>query len=126
MASLDIGPWADDLVDGLWVTVYVTLLSAALAVVIAFTLGMLVRMRQIVPRTIARVVIEFFRGTSLLVQLFWLYFALPLLGYQLDALSVAVLAFGLKFGAYGAEVVRGSINAVPRAQWEGSVALNLS
>jgi polar amino acid transport system permease protein len=86
----------------------------------------MVRLPHIVPRTIARVVIEFFRGTSLLVQLFWLFFALPLWGYQLDPVEVGVVAFGLNFGAYGAEVVRGSINAVPRAQWEGALALSLS
>jgi len=126
MASLNIGPWADDLLNGLWVTVYITLLSAALAVVVAFTLGMVVRLRHIVPRTIARVVIEFLRGTSLLVQLFWLFYALPLIGYRLDPIQVGVLAFGLNFGAYGAEVVRGAINSVPRAQWEGAIALNLS
>jgi polar amino acid transport system permease protein len=126
MSDIQIGAWSDDLVAGLWVTVYMTLLSAALAVVIAFALGLLARMRHLAPRTAARVVIELFRGTSLLVQLFWLFFALPLLGYRLDPVAVGVLAFGLNFGAYGAEVVRGSINAVPKAQWEAAIALNLS
>jgi polar amino acid transport system permease protein len=126
MSDLHIGDWADELASGLWVTVYVTVLSAALAGLIAFALGLTVRLPNIVPRTIARVVIEFFRGTSLLVQLFWLFFALPLWGYQLDPVEVGVVAFGLNFGAYGAEVVRGSINAVPKAQWEGAVALSLS
>jgi polar amino acid transport system permease protein len=126
MSDLQLGAWSDDLLAGLWVTVYMTLLSAAVAVVIAFALGLLVRMPHIVPRTIARVVIELFRGTSLLVQLFWLFFALPLLGYRFAPVEVGVIAFGLNFGAYGAEVVRGSINAVPRAQWEGAIALSLS
>jgi polar amino acid transport system permease protein len=126
MGALEIQAWSDNLLDGLWVTVYVTLLSAAVAAVVAFALGLLARMAHIVPRTIARVVIEFFRGTSLLVQLFWLFYALPLWGYRLDPLTVGVLAFGLNFGAYGAEVVRGSINAVPKPQWEGAIALSLS
>ncbi|MGH2945197.1 MAG: ectoine/hydroxyectoine ABC transporter permease subunit EhuC [Solirubrobacteraceae bacterium] len=126
MSDLQFGAWSDDLLAGLWVTVYMTVLSAALAVVIAFALGLLARMPHIAPRTFARVVIEFFRGTSLLVQLFWLFFALPLLGYRLEPVAVGVLAFGLNFGAYGAEVVRGSVNAVPRAQWEGAIALSLS
>jgi polar amino acid transport system permease protein len=126
MSDLNIGAWSDDLLSGLWVTVYITLLSAALAVAIAFALGLLVRLPHVVPRTIARVVIEFFRGTSLLVQLFWLYYALPLWGYRLDPVEVAVVAFGLNFGAYGAEVVRGSLNAVPKPQWEGAIALSLS
>jgi polar amino acid transport system permease protein len=126
MSNLHIGAWADNLAEGFWVTVYVTFLGAALAAVIAFVLGLLAQMRHVAPRTFARIVIEFFRGTSLLVQLFWLYYALPLLGYALDPIEVAVVAFGLNFGAYGAEVVRGAIKAVPKAQWEGSIALNLS
>jgi polar amino acid transport system permease protein len=126
MGDLQLGAWSDDLLSGLWVTVYVTLLAAAGAFVIAFVLGLMARTEALLPRTVARVVIEFFRGTSLLVQLFWLYFVLPLMGYQLDPLFCAVLAFSLNFGAYGAEVVRGAINAVPRPQWEGAVALNLS
>ena len=126
MSDLQIGAWSDDLLAGLWVTVYMTALSAALAVVIAFALGLLARMPTLLPRTVARVVIEFFRGTSLLVQLFWLFYALPLWGYRLDPVTVGVLAFGLNFGAYGAEVVRGAINAVPKPQWEGAIALNLS
>jgi polar amino acid transport system permease protein len=126
MSDLQIGAWSDDLLAGLWVTVYMTVLSAALAVVIAFALGLLARMQALLPRTFARVVIEFFRGTSLLVQLFWLFYALPLWGYRLEPVTVGVLAFGLNFGAYGAEVVRGAINAVPKPQWEGAIALNLS
>jgi polar amino acid transport system permease protein len=126
MQNLQIGAWTDELLSGLWVTIYVTLLSAAGAFIVAFVLGLMARMERLLPRTVARTVIEFFRGTSLLVQLFWLYFVLPLLGYRLDALFVAVLAFSLNFGAYGAEVVRGSINAVPRPQWEGAIALSLT
>jgi len=126
MDNLQIGAWSDDLLSGLWVTVYVTILSSAVALVLAITLGLMARAKHLLPRTVARVVIEFFRGTSLLVQLFWLYFVLPLFGYQLTTLAVGVIAFGLNFGAYGAEVVRGAINAVPRPQWEGAVALNLS
>jgi polar amino acid transport system permease protein len=126
MQDLQFGAWSEDFLAGLWATVYSTVLSAAAALVLAFVLGLMARTERLAPRTFARVVIEFFRGTSLLVQLFWLYYVLPLFGYQLETLAVAVLAFGLNFGAYGAEVVRGAINAVPRPQWEASVALSLS
>ena len=70
--------------------------------------------------------IDLFRGTSALVQLFWAYFALPLFGVKLDAMSVAIVVLGLNIGAYGAEVVRGAIQAVPVAQREAAVALNFS
>ncbi len=60
------------------------------------------------------------------VQIFWLFFVLPQLGFRFQPLAVAVIALGLNFGAYGAEVVRGALNAVPKAQWEGAIALNLT
>src|SRR3546814_7395893 len=58
--------------------------------------------------------------------LFWLFFVLPHFGRTLPPLTVAVVALGLNVGAYGAEVVRGAIDAVPRGQWEETIALNMS
>jgi polar amino acid transport system permease protein len=122
-----LGDSAGNIGAAILVTVEATVLGAILALVLAFILGLLARSRFLVVRGIARTIIEFFRGTSLYVQLFWLYFALPVLGFQISsALLCAVIAFGLNFGAYGAEVVRGAINAVPKAQWEGAVALNMT
>ena len=58
--------------------------------------------------------------------MFWVYYVLPLLGLKLDAFEAGFIALGLNFGAYGAEVARGAIQAVPRAQWQAAIALNLS
>jgi polar amino acid transport system permease protein len=77
-------------------------------------------------RWLAIVYIEIFRGTSALVQLFWLFFVLPLFGITLEPMTVAVLGLGLNIGAYGAECVRGAIQAVPRGQWEATTALNMT
>jgi polar amino acid transport system permease protein len=127
MKGFDLVPWLDLLLSGLWVTVYATILGTALAVLVAFALGMLSLEHRAVPRTIARIIVEFFRGTSLIVQLFWIVYAMPLLlGYKLNNVVAAVLAFGLNFGAYGAEVVRGAIKAVPKPQREACTALNLT
>jgi polar amino acid transport system permease protein len=111
---------------GILTTVEATVLGALLALVVAFVLGLLSLSRRTVVRGTVRVVVEFFRGTSLYVQLFWLFYALPILGIRFAPLACGVLALGLCYGAYGAEVVRGAINAVPRAQWEATVALNLT
>ena len=70
--------------------------------------------------------IEFFRGTSCLVQMFWMFFALPYFGVTLSPMLAGILALGLNIGAYGAEVVRGAILAVPRDQREAGVALNFT
>ncbi|MFJ7068071.1 ectoine/hydroxyectoine ABC transporter permease subunit EhuC [Streptomyces sp. NPDC101115] len=111
--------------EGLLVTVEATVLGAGLALVLAYALGLMSGSRRLLVRGAARTVVEFFRGTSLYVQLFWLFFALPMLGFRLEPLACAVVALGLNFGAYGAEVVRGAVAAVPRAQLEASVALGM-
>ncbi|WP_103533350.1 ectoine/hydroxyectoine ABC transporter permease subunit EhuC [Streptomyces sp. SM11] len=113
--------------SGLWVTLQATVLGALLAGVLAFALGLMAGSRLLLARGFSRVVVEFFRGTSLYIQLFWLYYAMPLLtGYELEPLICGVVAFGLNYGAYGAEVVRGAVNSVPRGQYEAAIALNLS
>jgi polar amino acid transport system permease protein len=118
--------WTGNLWSGFQLTLLATVLGALLMFVISVILGLMVRSRRLAVRGPARIVIEFFRGTSLLIQLWWMFFALPLLGIAIEPLAIGIIAFGMNFGAYGAEVVRGSLNAVPRAQWEGAVALNLS
>ncbi len=73
----------------------------------------------------AAIYIEVFRGTSALVQLFWFYYVLPLFGLSMPALLAGMLVLGLNSGAYGAEVVRGAVRAVPEGQREAALALNL-
>jgi polar amino acid transport system permease protein len=112
--------------SGAVVTVQITLLSCALALVAAFVGGLGRISRFWVLRWLATAYIEFFRGTSIFVQLFWAYFVLPLLGIPLSPMQAGVLALGLNVGAYAAEVVRGAIKSVPREQYEACTALNLT
>ena len=70
--------------------------------------------------------IEIFRGTSLLVQLYWIFFVLPLFGVSIDKFTAGYVAVGMNIGAYGAELVRGGILSVPRGQWEAALAINMS
>jgi polar amino acid transport system permease protein len=114
------------LLSGLGVTVEVTVLSGALGIALAFVAGVARGSDHRTVRIIAGIYVEVFRGTSAIVQLFWLFFALPLLGISLPPLEAGVVALGLNFGAYGAEVVRGAIHAVPKEQQEGAIALNLT
>ncbi|MFI9149881.1 ectoine/hydroxyectoine ABC transporter permease subunit EhuC [Streptomyces sp. NPDC053367] len=116
-----------DVGSGLWVTIEATVLGALVALVLSFVLGLMASSRPVLARGLSRVVVEFFRGTSLYVQLFWLYYAFPLLfGYELTPLFCGVLAFGMNYGAYGSEVVRGALNAVPKGQWEAAIALSMT
>lgn len=114
------------ILEGAWITVQLTVYGCALALVAAFVAGLarLSRLRAI--RVLAVVYIEFFRGTSIFVQLFWAYYVLPLVGLTLTPLQAGVLALGLNVGAYGAEVVRGAVRSIGRDQREACVALNLT
>ena len=116
------------LLEGAWVTVQVTFFGSLLAVALAIVaaLGRLAPWPAV--RWLAIGYIELFRGTSLLVQLFWLFFVLPLPPFNLElgAYTVAILGLGLHIGAYGAEVMRGAIGSVPKGQYEAALALNMT
>lgn len=114
------------LLKGFWVTLQVTAGGLVLALLIALLAGTGRVLPWRLARGLALSYVEFFRGTSLLVQLFWLYFALPFFGVELTALQTAILGLGLHIGAYGAEVVRGGLLSMPKGQFEASQALGLS
>lgn len=70
--------------------------------------------------------VELFRGSSLLVQMFFLYYVLPQFGILLPKLLAGVIALAMNYGAYGSEIVRSSILAIPKDQTEASIALNMT
>jgi polar amino acid transport system permease protein len=115
-----------NLLQGLQMTVELTLVSSVLGVLFAFLFGVGKTSRIWPIKYFSIAYIEIFRGTSLIVQLFWLYYALPLLGVTLNPFVAGVAALGLNIGAYGAEVVRGGLLAVPKGQSEASLALGFS
>ena len=112
--------------EGLWITIQLMVYSAALAAVVAFGIGLARTSRFWIVRFLSGVYVEFFRGTSALVLMFWLFFALPLLGWQLVGIWAGTLALGLSYGAYGSEIVRGAVQAVAPAQREAAIALSFT
>lgn len=113
------------LLRGLKVTLEVFFMGSLLSALLAFLAGLLHLSRWRLARFFAGVYVEFFRGTSLLIQLFWIFYVLPFFGLDLSALTAAVLALGLNYGAYGSEVVRSAIQSVPKGQTEAAIALNM-
>lgn len=115
------------LLGGVPETVIAAVGGIVLTIVLSTAAGLALLARSRALRTVSRVYVEFFRGTSEVVQLFWIFFVLPaLVGYQIVPLAAGVVVLGLNHGAYGAEIVRGAVQSVPRAQVEGSMALSLS
>jgi polar amino acid transport system permease protein len=111
------------LLDGLAATLRLTAGAALLSLPIALAAALARLSPWRAVRWPAIAYVEVFRGTSALVQLFWFYFVLPLFGLSLPAMAVGMVVLALNTGAYGAEVVRDAILAVPRGQWEA--ALNM-
>ncbi|WP_306143434.1 ectoine/hydroxyectoine ABC transporter permease subunit EhuC [Roseibium sp. MMSF_3412] len=127
MAYLEfLAEFGSRFLDGSLITVAQFLLSAALAIAIALGFGLLKLARHWVVRGVATLYIELFRGTSLLVQLYWIFFVLPLFGLTLEKFTAGFLAVGMNLGAYGAELVRGAVRSVPKGQWEAAYALSMS
>ena len=114
------------IVDGTVVTALQFVLATAVAIAVALAAGLGRLSDNFALRGIATVYIEIFRGTSLLVQLYWIFFVLPLFGITLDKFWAGFLSVGLNVGSYGAELVRGAIRSVPRGQWEAAYALSMS
>ncbi len=116
-----------ELAKGLEVTAWITVASTIGGGILAFAGGIGKTARFWPIRWMAGTYVELFRGTSLLVQLFWIYFALPILiGLTISPTVAGILALSLNIGAYGAEVVRGSLNAMDAGQLEAATALNFN
>jgi polar amino acid transport system permease protein len=130
MHRWDFGPvWAhaDLLLLGLWHTLQVT--GTALA--FGIPLGLALALMRLSPRRLLRwpagAVIEVFRTTPPLVQLFWFFFALPILiDVEMTPFVAAALTFSIQSAAFFAEVFRGGIVSVERGQWEAGRALGMT
>ncbi|WP_273266075.1 ectoine/hydroxyectoine ABC transporter permease subunit EhuC [Flexistipes sinusarabici] len=127
--------WIDYLgpmMDGAWVTVKLTFYSTILGAIFSFMFGLGKLSRHWYFKVPSVAYIEVFRGTSLLVQMFWLFYALPLVGQlmgvdtRIPPVIAGILALSANIGAYGAEVVRGAIQAVSKKQYEAATALNFT
>lgn len=114
------------LLQGAGVTMTITLAAIAVGTCLAFIFGLMRVEGGPVLSTIALCYTEVFRGTSLLVQLFWFYYALPLVGISLDPITTGILVLAAHAGGYGAEIVRGAMLSVSTQQLEAARALNFS
>jgi arginine/lysine/histidine/glutamine transport system substrate-binding and permease protein len=120
------------LLQGALVTLQLTILSVVLGLVGGSLIG-IVRLSHVAPvRLLARVYVDFFRGTPLLVQIFMIYFGLPAilqelgLTFTFDRLAAGVIALSLNSAAYIAEVVRAGIQSIEVGQAEASQSLGLN
>jgi len=117
--------WPAELIEGLFVTIKISLLALIATLLIGLTTALLRNSNSIVARTIASSYVELIRNTPLLVQIYLLYFVFgPVLG--LERFSTAVLALALFQGAYTAEIFRAGLNSIAKGQFEAAQSLGLS
>jgi polar amino acid transport system permease protein len=114
------------LLRGLVVTLEATLAGFVFALAGGLVLALGYRAKSWPARAVSRSLVEFLRNTPLLVQLYFLFYGLPLLGVRFSAMITGVLGLGVYYSAYVAEVYRGGVDAVPAGQWDAARALRFS
>lgn len=122
----DVIRYLPDLLEGAKLTVMLTISSALFSVVFAIPVISLRLSPWLLMTVPARIVINVVRGTPLLLQIFFMYFALPQVGLVLSAFMSATIALGVNFGTFMAENFRGAVEDLPRGQIEAAHALGLN
>ncbi|MFQ2629287.1 amino acid ABC transporter permease [Aeromonas caviae] len=111
---------------GLIFTVPLTLITFVLGIVLGLSVA-LARLYGPPPLVmLVRFYVWLIRGTPLLVQLFLIFYGLPSAGIVLDAFTAAVIGFTLNIGAYSSEIIRATLAAIPKGQWEAAYSIGMN
>lgn len=115
------------IVDGIGVTIGFTAAIVVLGILIGLVMGLMMLSRFSVLRALAATYIELFRCTPVLVQLVWIYYALPILsGIELSGVAAGITALSLYGGAFYAEIIRGGVVSIDTGQNEAGMALGMT
>lgn len=126
--------WLQLMIDSFWpllsagliFTVPLTLITFVLGIVLGLSVA-LARLYGPAPLVIlVRFYVRLIRGTPLLVQLFLIFYGLPSAGIVLDAFTAAVIGFTLNIGAYSSEIIRATLAAIPKGQWEAAYSIGMN
>lgn len=122
-AMLDALPF---LLEGSIMTIQLTFITIILGTILGIITALFKLTNNVVLRTIATLYTWIFRGTPMILQLFFFYYALPMLNVKMSPFTAAVLGLSLNCGAYMAEIIRGGIISVDKGQFEASKALGFT
>ena len=121
--------WVPPLLNGAKVTISLTILSVSAGLVLSLFLALGKMSKRVIPNKVCSAYIFFFRGTPLLMQLYFIYFGLPMISPYLiinNRFVAAFIAFGLNSAAYLAEIIRAAIQSIDKGQFEAARALRMS
>ncbi|WP_321311603.1 amino acid ABC transporter permease [Halarcobacter sp.] len=115
------------LLEASWLTIYLSFISFLIALFIGVIIGTFRSLKNSwFINSLIGTYIEIFRGTPLLIQLFFIYYGLPQIGIVMSSHQAAIIGLSLNFGAYMAEIVRAGIQAIPKGQYEAADSLGLN
>ncbi|WP_031362221.1 glutamine ABC transporter permease GlnP [Caballeronia sordidicola] len=116
-----------ELLEGVKLTVFIAAFGLIGGFIVGLIAGMFRAYGPVALNVLAQVYIELIRGTPIVVQVMFLYFALPLLAHiRIDGLTAAIIAITVNSGAYLAEVIRGALISIPKGLMEAGLAMGMS
>jgi polar amino acid transport system permease protein len=121
--------WIPPLLDGARITISLTILSVSAGLVLSLFLALGKMSKRALPNKVCSAYIFFFRGTPLLMQLYFIYYGLPQITPLLtinNRFIAAFIAFSLNSAAYCAEIIRAAIQSIDKGQFEAAKALRMS
>ncbi len=126
--------WLQLMIDSFWPLLSAGLIFTVPLTLITFVLGIVLGLSVALARLygpaplvmLVRFYVWLIRGTPLLVQLFLIFYGLPSAGIVLDAFTAAVIGFTLNIGAYSSEIVRATLAAIPKGQWEAAYSIGMN
>lgn len=126
--------WLQLMIDSFWPLLSAGLIFTVPLTLITFVLGIVLGLSVALARLygpaplvmLVRFYVWLIRGTPLLVQLFLIFYGLPSAGIVLDAFTAAVIGFTLNIGAYSSEVIRATLAAIPKGQWEAAYSIGMN
>lgn len=127
-------PWLQLMIDSFWPLLSAGLIFTVPLTLITFVLGIVLGLSVALARLygpaplvmLVRFYVWLIRGTPLLVQLFLIFYGLPSAGIVLDAFTAAVIGFTLNIGAYSSEIIRATLAAIPKGQWEAAYSIGMN
>lgn len=126
--------WLQLMIDSFWPLLSAGLIFTVPLTLITFVLGIVLGLSVALARLygpaplvmLVRLYVWLIRGTPLLVQLFLIFYGLPSAGIVLDAFTAAVIGFTLNIGAYSSEIIRATLAAIPKGQWEAAYSIGMN
>ncbi len=126
--------WLQLMIDSFWPLLSAGLIFTVPLTLITFVLGIVLGLSVALARLygpaplvmLVRFYVWLIRGTPLLVQLFLIFYGLPSAGIVLDASTAAVIGFTLNIGAYSSEIIRATLAAIPKGQWEAAYSIGMN